>query len=366
MAHGNIYGPDKVDAALGNYFRPGNLAALRELALLWVADRVDESLQEYRERHGIAAPWETRERVAVAVTGAPGNDNLIRRAVAHREPVQGRSRRRARARRRRARHARRRGARSSTASCWRSWAARTARWSASDVAKALVQAARAEGATQLVLGASHRSRWDELTRGSIIGGIIREAGRALDVHVISTSGDGDHRATAAAAIRTRLTPLPRRRQVAGLLLAVIGLPLLTLLLTPFRSDIGFTSAAFCYLMLVVLVATVGGRWPAALAAVAGFALLNWFFAEPIHTFTIRNERDLAAVAAFLLVAAVVSTLVDVSARRAAEASRGPERGRGARRHGRVAAAQGRPDARAAGQPGGPVPARPRRRRPHRT
>ena len=81
MAHGNIYGPDKVDAALGNYFRPGNLAALRELALLWVADRVDESLQEYRERHGIAAPWETRERVAVAVTGAPGNDNLIRRAA---------------------------------------------------------------------------------------------------------------------------------------------------------------------------------------------------------------------------------------------------------------------------------------------
>ena len=81
MAHGNIYAAEKVDAALGNYFRAGNLTALRELALLWVADRVDESLQDYRERHGIAAPWETRERVAVAVTGAPGNDDLIRRAA---------------------------------------------------------------------------------------------------------------------------------------------------------------------------------------------------------------------------------------------------------------------------------------------
>ena len=81
MAHGNIYTPEKVDAALGNYFRTGNLTALRELALLWVADRVDESLQDYRERHGIAAPWETRERVVVALTGAPGNDNLIRRAA---------------------------------------------------------------------------------------------------------------------------------------------------------------------------------------------------------------------------------------------------------------------------------------------
>ena len=81
MAHGNIYPPEKIDAALANYFRPGNLAALRELALLWVADRVDEALEEYRERHGITEPWETRERVVVALTGAPGADDLIRRAA---------------------------------------------------------------------------------------------------------------------------------------------------------------------------------------------------------------------------------------------------------------------------------------------
>ena len=81
MAHGNIYAADKVDAALGNYFRAGNLSALRELALLWVADQVDDALQDYRERHGITAPWETRERVVVALTGAPGGDHLIRRAA---------------------------------------------------------------------------------------------------------------------------------------------------------------------------------------------------------------------------------------------------------------------------------------------
>ena len=80
MAHGNIYKPEKVDAALANYFRPGNLAALRELALLWVADKVDESLQQYMEDHGITAAWETRERVVVALTGAPGGEHLVRRA----------------------------------------------------------------------------------------------------------------------------------------------------------------------------------------------------------------------------------------------------------------------------------------------
>ncbi|HEX6656568.1 MAG TPA: histidine kinase, partial [Ilumatobacter sp.] len=80
MAHGNIYAAEKIDAALTNYVRVGNLAALRELALLWVADQVDVALEEYRERHGITVPWETRERVVVAITGAPGTEDLIRRA----------------------------------------------------------------------------------------------------------------------------------------------------------------------------------------------------------------------------------------------------------------------------------------------
>ena len=81
MAHGNIYAPEKIDAALSNYFRVGNLTALRELALLWLADRVDEGLQRYRAEHGIAGVWETRERVVVALTGGPEGETLIRRAA---------------------------------------------------------------------------------------------------------------------------------------------------------------------------------------------------------------------------------------------------------------------------------------------
>src|SRR6516225_2362733 len=81
MAHGNVYQLDRIDAALSNYFRPGNLTALRELALLWLADAVEEGLQRYRERHGIVTTWETRERVVVALTGGPEGDALIRRAA---------------------------------------------------------------------------------------------------------------------------------------------------------------------------------------------------------------------------------------------------------------------------------------------
>jgi two-component system, OmpR family, sensor histidine kinase KdpD len=81
MAHGNIYPAEKIDAALSNYFRPGNLAALRELALLWLADKVDEGLQRYREAHDIHGTWEARERVVVALTGGPEGETLIRRAA---------------------------------------------------------------------------------------------------------------------------------------------------------------------------------------------------------------------------------------------------------------------------------------------
>ena len=80
MAHGNVYPLERVDAALGNYFRVGNLTALRELALLWLADRVDEGLRRYKAEHHIDHVWETRERVVVALTGGPEGETLIRRA----------------------------------------------------------------------------------------------------------------------------------------------------------------------------------------------------------------------------------------------------------------------------------------------
>src|SRR5487761_2317816 len=69
MAHGNIYAADKVDASLSNYFRVGNLSALREIALLWLADRVEDALQRYQNDHDIDHTWETRERLIVGVTG---------------------------------------------------------------------------------------------------------------------------------------------------------------------------------------------------------------------------------------------------------------------------------------------------------
>jgi len=319
LAHGNVYTPEKVDAALSNYFRPGNLAALRELALLWVADRVEAELQSYRQRHGIAQPWETREHVAVALTGAPGSDNLIRRAarIATRSKTQLVGI-----------HVRT-GDGLTTSSTGPLAEHRklleelggTYRETVgADVARALVQSAVAHNATQLVLGASRQSRWTELVRGSTAAAVLREAAGVLDVHVVSST-DPSLIPQRLPAVRVRLSPLPRRRRIAGLLLALIGLPLLTALLVPWREELGFTSTAFFFLILVMAVATVGGAVPAVVAAILGFVLLNWFFAAPIHTLSITHSRDVIALAAFLIVGAVVSVLVDVAARRSSQALR---------------------------------------------
>ncbi len=81
LAHGNVYAPEKVDAALGNYFRVGNLTALRELALLWVADRVEEGLERYRADQGIEATWAARQRIVVALTGGAEGATLLRRGA---------------------------------------------------------------------------------------------------------------------------------------------------------------------------------------------------------------------------------------------------------------------------------------------
>ena len=81
MAHGNIYTADKIDASLSNYFRTGNLSALREIALLWLADRVEDALQRYQQDHDIDTTWETRERLIVGVTGTAVDEILLRRAA---------------------------------------------------------------------------------------------------------------------------------------------------------------------------------------------------------------------------------------------------------------------------------------------
>jgi two-component system, OmpR family, sensor histidine kinase KdpD len=318
LAHGNIYPAERVDASLANYFRPGNLAALREIALLWVADRVEENLQQYLEAHGIESTWETRERVVVALTGAPGAETLIRRAArmarrtkgdligVHVRPTDGLTSRTS-------------DSLVSHRELLEDLGGAYHEAGGDDVGEALVQFARSERATQLVVGASRRRRWAELFHGSVISRVLRSAD-TIDVHVIATEApDPDH--MAGTPIRVVRSAISRRRQGIACLLAVAALPLLTAVLTAVRTDVSLPSDLLFYLLVVIGVAAVGGLIPAVLSAIGAFLLANWYFTTPFHTLTVDRDDNLIALIVFVVVAVVVGELVSRVARRRAQASR---------------------------------------------
>ncbi|MGC4806189.1 DUF4118 domain-containing protein [Micromonospora sp. DT233] len=314
MAHGNIYRPDRIDAALGNYFRVGNLTALRELALLWLADKVDDQLGAYRAQQGISAPWEARERVVVALTGGPEGDPLIRRAariaargrgadllavhVARSDGLAGADP---------AQLARQRVLVESLGGTYHHVLG-------ANVPAALLDFARGVNATQLVLGTSRRGRLAQIfSRG--VGVTTASLCGPIDVHLVThpEAGRGRRAGGMPAA-------LSRRRRLLGFALAGVGMPLLTVLLTVLP-DLTLTNDILLFLAGVVGVALVGGLWPALFAALGGSLLLNWFFTPPYRTLTIAEGDNLLALGVFVGVALAVSWVVDVAARRTREAAR---------------------------------------------
>ncbi len=322
LAHGNVYPAERIDAAMSNYFRPGNLAALRELALLWVADRVEDQLQEYLRDHDIPGAWETRERVLVALTGAPGNDAVIRRAariagrvggdlvgvhvvssdglVGHTEGTLVEHRRLL----------------EELGGTYRDVVG-------DDVAETLVAAARTDRATQLVIGASRRSRWDEVRGGSVVNRLLRLA-RDLDIHVISNEpGDavGSSAPRSARGSGRRSVALPARRVLWAWALLVVGLPLLVAALHVLGPDIGLATEVLAALVLVLATAALGGVTPGIVGSVAAVLAINYFLVEPVGTFRIADPENLVALLVFVAVASTVATLMDRVRRRSLEASR---------------------------------------------
>ena len=317
MAHGNIYPPEKIDAALTNYFRTGNLTALRELALLWLADKVDEGLQRYREAHDIHGTWEARERVVVALTGGPEGEQLIRRAariaarstggdllavhVTRSDGLTGADPAALAAQRR----------------LTESLGGTYHQVVGDNIPEALLTFARAENATQLVLGASRRSWLSALLTGPGFGTrTIRDSGD-IDVHIVTHA----HMGRGRGLLPHSRGGLTLRRRLAGYALAVALCPLLTLMLASLRGELNLTSDVLAFLVAVIAVALVGGFVPAILVAVVGSLLLNYYFTPPIHKFTIAEANNALALLVFVAVAIVVSSVVDRAARRTRQAAR---------------------------------------------
>jgi two-component system sensor histidine kinase KdpD len=316
MAHGNIYRAEKIDAALTHYFRVGNLTALRELALLWLADKVDEGLQRYRAAHDIHATWEARERVVVALTGGPEGETLIRRAariaarsaggellavhVTRSDGLTGASP----------------GALAAQRRLAEALGGTYHQVVGENVPDALLTFARAENATQLVLGASRRGWVSSLLTGPGVSmRTIRDSGD-IDVHIVTHAQMGRGR-----GLPRSHGGLPLRRRLSGYVLAAVLAPVLTLVLSQLRAEVNLTTDVLLFLVAVISVALVGGFIPAVLEAIAGSLLLNYYFTPPIHLFTINEANNVLALIIFVAVGLTVSSIVDGVARRSKQAAR---------------------------------------------
>ncbi|WP_445451956.1 ATP-binding protein [Herbiconiux liukaitaii] len=318
LAAGEVYAAARVDAALSNYFRLGNLTALRELALLWLADEVDSALQKYRAAHGIGEKWEARERVVVALTGGPEGETLLRRGA--------RIAARSAGGRLLAVHVTAQdGLRPPGAGALAAQRALVERLGGTfhqvvgdDIPKALVEFARSSDATQLVIGVSRRSRLAALLTGPGIGAtVVRESGD-IDVHIVTHSAAGGGLRVRLPGARGALT---LKRRLLGFAFAVVVGPLLTWLLTTFRSEESLTSDVLSFQLLVVVVALIGGVWPALFAAVLSGITLDYFFVEPLYTVTITDPLHSLALGLYVVIGLLVSIVVDQAARRSRAARR---------------------------------------------
>ncbi len=319
MAHGHIYPAAVIDTALGNYFREGNLTALRELALLWVADRVDEGLEKYRREHGITGTWAARERIVVALTGGAEGPMLLRRGARIAGRVSGRDLV--------AVHiVRSDGAMGAPAAEIERQRLLAESLGGSfhlivgdDIAASVLDFAKGINGTQIVVGASRHSRLAQLVRPSTSMAIVRGSGD-IDVHVVT------HRAATSPSGGL----IPRRsasHRHASLnrwaWLAAVATPLaLTAIMLLFRDGLNLPTVLLIFLLGVQMTALIGGVLPAAVTAIVASVLANLLFTPPFGSLTIAEPANAFALIVFVAVGVTVATIVDRSRAAAGQAAKG--------------------------------------------
>lgn len=304
LKEGKVYVPRQAERALEHYFSPGNLTALRELALRRTAERVDEQLLSHMQANAIAGPWAAGERILVCVSEDPRAAGLVRytRRLADRL------------------HApwtaiaieTRRSLQLTDAQ--RDRLADTMRLAEAlggeaitipgverRIADDLINFAHANNVTQIVIGKSMRSRWFELLRGSVVHDLVRRSGN-ISVHVIA--GEEQPIGKSAVQTATRTDPFNPRPYLMALLTVAVGLGVAMLILPWF----GIENVDLVLLTAVVVVAGRYGLWPSLLATIAASLCYNFFFLPPIYTFTITDPTNVAAFVLFTVVAILVSNV----------------------------------------------------------
>ena len=305
LKEGKVYVPKQAERALEHYFSPGNLTALRELALRRTAERVDEQLLTHMQANAIAGPWAAGERILVCVSEDPRAAGLVRytkrladRLHAQWTAISIETRRSLQL----TDEQRDRLTDTMRLAEALGGEALTIPGVGRRIADDVIHFAHANNVTQIIIGKSTRSWWFELMRGSVVHDLVRRSGN-ISVHVIA----GDEEGVTKPAVQTaaRQEPFNARPYVMALLFVAIGLGAAVLIQPLFG---GIENVDLVFLTAVVGVAARFGLWPSLLASVAASLCYNFFFLPPVHDFTITDPTNIAAFFFFMLIALLVSNV----------------------------------------------------------
>jgi two-component system sensor histidine kinase KdpD len=314
LAAGKVYLPESAQAAAQNFFRPGNLSALRELALRFAAEHVGQDVLAYRQAQGIADPWKSGQRLLVAVSASPTSAALVRwtrRLAAELQApwlavyVELAQPLNADEQARLARHL----------SLARELGAQVITTTDADVARGLLRVAREQNATQLVVGKPLGWRSLDLLRGgSLLNRLIRDSGN-IDIHAVRAEQD--------PPLMGRLA-VPHfdagRARAYGIALSLVAGA--TGLNAVLQQWFGYQSLALIYLLSVVVLALFVGRGPTLLAATLTALLWDFFFVPPPLTFRINEVTDVMLFFTYFVVALAMGHLAArLRAQQAAERRR---------------------------------------------
>jgi len=307
LKEGKVYVPKQAERALEHYFSPGNLTALRELALRRTADRVDEQLLTHMQANAIAGPWAAGDRIMVCVSEDPRAAGLVRytKRVADRvhapwTAISIETRRSLQL----TDEQRDRLADTLRLAEALGGEALTIPGVGRRIADDIISFAQANNVTQIIIGKSARSRWFEIIQGSVVHDLVRRAGN-ISVNVIP----GDELPsgpTTGPSVRTATRPEPfnPRPYLMALVITAVGLAAGELI----NAFLGLENVDLVFLTAVVVVAVRFGLWPSLLASVAASLSYNFFFLPPVYTFTITDPINIAAFFFFMLIAILVSNV----------------------------------------------------------
>ncbi|WP_441238063.1 DUF4118 domain-containing protein [Bradyrhizobium sp. 930_D9_N1_4] len=307
LREGKVYVPKQAERALDHYFSPGNLTALRELALRRTAERVDEQLLNHMQANAISGPWAAGERILVCVSEDPRAAGLVRytKRLADRlhAPFTAVS-----IETRRSLHLsdedRDRLADTLRLAETLGGEALTIPAIGRRIADDVINFAQGNNVTQIVIGKSTRSRWFEMTRGSVVHDLVRRAGN-ISVHVVPGDELVDQPAP-KTAVQTAAQSDPFDAKPYLKALGITGLGLAAAV--AIKPYFGIENVDLMFLTAVVTVAVRYGLWPSLLASLVSSFAYNFFFLPPVYTFTITDPTNVAAFFFFMLIAFVVSNV----------------------------------------------------------